>query len=158
MDGRQPHVRSPPVSGAPDAGTLEPGLPARSGPLGVDAGQRLVGPARRWGRLAGAPRGFPLDCEEGQRKFRRGSPPEGGEEIDEEDRQEVGEEVGEEVDEEDCREVREEIDEEDRREVREEVRRTAPRQEEGICAQCGKPWRADDPQAAGQEARASLTR
>ena len=142
MDGRQPHVRSPPVSGAPDAGTLEPGLPAGSGPLGVDAGQRLVGPARRWGRLAGAPRGFPLDCEEGQRKFRRGSPPEGGEEIDEEDRQEV----------------REEVDEEDREEVREEVRRTAPRQEEGICAQCGKPWRADDPQAAGQEARASLTR
>ena len=142
MDGRQPHVRSPPVSGAPDAGTLEPGLPARSGPLGVDAGQRLVGPARRWGRLAGAPRGFPLDCEEGQRKFRRGSPPEGGEEIDEEDRQEV----------------REEVDEEDREEVREEVRRTAPRQEEGICAQCRKPWRAVDPQAAGQEARASLTR
>ena len=156
MDGRQPHVRSPAAPGAPGAGLLQSGFRAESDRLGIDAGQRFIGRPQHGGQFPLAPgRGAHLvrRVHVGQKvhvELRRPGLAEVHQEILEEVRQDVGEEIGE--------EVRREVGKEIREEGHEEDVHAAPGQEEGFRARSGEPRRALDAEAAGQEARASLTR
>ena len=150
MDGRQPHVGSPAASSAPGAGILRSCSRAGSLGFGNEPRQRILGSPYGRVRIPLARRGSAEGGEEigkeGCEEIRR----EGGEE----DRQEIREEGRKEVGEED----REEAGEEDREEAGEEIRRAASRQEEGFRARRSEPQLALEPEAASEEARASLRR
>ena len=142
MDGRQPHVGSPAASSAPGAGILRSCSRAGSLGFGNEPRQRILGsphgsdciPLARCGSAKGREEIGKEGCEE----VRREDGEEGRQEIREEDRKEVGEE--------------------DREEAGEEIRRTASRQEEGVRARRSEPQLALEPEAASEEARASLRR
>jgi hypothetical protein len=154
MDGRQPHVRSAPAAGSAGAGILQPDLHAGSARVGLEPRQRLLGLARDRRAPPLSPGGVPQIGEEGNGELQGAGIPEVGEEVGEEGREDISQKIREE----DGQEVREEDGEEVRPEVGEDVHCTAPGQEEGVRARSGEQRRALDAEAAGQEARASLTR